>query len=649
MASGIVESSDQGSEQEQQGPNEQGIARAPMVQKLLDAPNLPAFINELIRTQATTVAGTEAAGFLIERNAENVGFRPIAHVRDDNSPQEVREAALKAFMELIKPCIRDGKDGAIELQNPAEVYQPEVQYCLVTILRAEGQAVAVSAVITRCMNLDRAKQRLQSMQLVAGYFELFALRHSSEQTRSIAESHQHVLQLATAAATAEGFDQAATNLCNELANRSGASRVSLGWLKGERIKVKALSHTEEFDKKQELIVQIQRVMEECADQEEIVSYDPAGKSSENVTREAAALSRSQGGNIVLSLPLRNRAEVCGVITIEFLPNTQISPQVANGLAVAVEILAPQLYDRYQNDRYIVTKVGLSLRDQVEHITGPRYMLAKVITAASIAVLLFVFLYRPMYHVSAPFSFGSPQKQIIAAPFEGAIQSVGKTADGQPLRPGDMVHKGQVLAVLDTTEIRQKQQEALKRADAARADEAKYGNTPGKKADALSARYQAEAAEAEAAMYDTQIKSATIRAPKDGTILKGELGQKIGQKVPLGDDLFELEPNDNLRAELQVAERDIQDVKLNASGKLATDALPMDRFPLKVTRILPAPEAKEGSNTFTVYAEVPADVLAAHPDWRPGMAGEARVDVGTRSLAWIWTHRLIDFLRLKLWM
>ena len=50
----------------------------------------------------------------------------------------------------------------------------------------------------------------------------------------------------------------------------------------------ALSHTEEFDKKQELIVQLQKVMEECMDQEALVQYDPNGKSSDNVTRDAAA-------------------------------------------------------------------------------------------------------------------------------------------------------------------------------------------------------------------------------------------------------------------------------------------------------------------------------------------------------------------------
>ena len=106
---------------------------------------------------------------------------------------------------------------------------------------------------------------------------------------------------------------------------------------------------------------------------------------------------------------------------------------------------------------------------------------------------------------------------------------------------------------------------------------------------------------------------------------------------------------NLRGELSVNERDIQNVKIGATGHLATDALPMDSFPFTVTRILPTPEAKEGTNSFTVYADVTPDLKSDNPAWRPGLAGEARIDVGKRSLAWIWTHRLIDFLRLKLWM
>ena len=647
MASGIVESSDQSAEQKQQ-PQQQGLARAPLVQRLMDAPNLPAFINDLIYTQAQTVAGTEAAGFLIERNEEGPVLRLLGHLRPDESSREVREAAVKAFMQLIMPCIKEGKDGALEIQ--ADPYASEIQYCLVTLLRSEGQAVAVSAVITRCMNLDRAKQRLTSMQLVAGYFELFTLRHRIEQSGLIAQSHQHVLQLATAVATAEGFVSASMNLCNELANRFGASRVSLGWIKGRNIKVRALSHTEEFDKKQELIVQIQRVMEECADQEEIVQYNPGGKGSENVTREAQALSRSQGGNIVLSLPLRHRGEVQGVVTLEFLPNTVLSPQVANDLAVSVELLAPQLYDRHLNDRWLITKAGISAKTQLEHVVGPKYTLAKVITLLLAVGLFLIFWLKPMYHVSAPFTFASPNKTVVSSPFESIIQNIGRKADGEPLRPGDNVKAGQMLAVLDTYELRDKEMDAIKKMNEAQADEERLRATPGKIADANAARARKEAEQAEIDLYEYQIKHSTIVAPSSGTILKGDLSSKIGQKAQTGEDLFEIASDDTLRVELKVSERDIKDVKVGAVGRLATDALPMDKFSLRVTRIIPEGNAAEGSNTFTVYAIPDKDEVAQRrPVWRPGMAGEARIDVEPKRVVWIWTHRLADFLRLKLWM
>src|SRR5687768_13012508 len=303
MASGTVESSSQGSNPEQQQQQQQGISRSKLVQRLLaTSANLPAFINDLLTTQAVVVAGTEAAGFLLEKGAGDgggFGLKPIAHIRPDQSDSETRQAALNAFTEIIKPCIQQNKDGAIEVGGAAGDVEP--QFCLVTLLRNEGEVVAASAVITRCRDVERAQQRLMSMQLVAGYFDLFTLRRSVDQARQIAQSHQHVLQLATAVATAEGFQSAAMNLCNELATRTGASRVSIGWLKGNRIRVKALSHTEQLDKRQELIVQLERAMEECYDQEEIVQCEPNGTTTQNVTREAQALSRAQGGNTVISI------------------------------------------------------------------------------------------------------------------------------------------------------------------------------------------------------------------------------------------------------------------------------------------------------------------------------------------------------------
>src|SRR3954468_17094604 len=345
VASGIVEQNqEKNSGQQQQGQASVPATpdnRAQIVKRLLEAPNLPAFVHDLVTTQAVVVVGTEAAGFLLEATGEEntVTLRPIAHIRPDNSAQDVRSAALAAFQDLIAPCVQQNRDGAIEV-SPGTDGQ-EAQFCLVTLLRNEGNIVAVSAVITRCLNVERARQRLTSMQLVAGYFDLFTLRRNAEQARDIAQSHQFVLQYTTAVATAEGFESPASNLCNELATRTHATRVSLGWVKGRNIKVRAISHTEEFDKKQELVVLLQKVMEECADQEAVVQYDPTGKGTDNVTRDAQQLSRTQGGHIVLSMPLRRQAEVIGVITCEFLPGTQITPQASNALATAGgPLLAP---------------------------------------------------------------------------------------------------------------------------------------------------------------------------------------------------------------------------------------------------------------------------------------------------------------------
>src|SRR4051812_47338054 len=142
MASGIVESQNQGSGQQQQGA---GVGkRSKLVERLLDASaNLPAFMKDLLGTMAVTVAGTEAAGFLIEQGAPpqdgseaaGAGLRLITHIRPDESDDEVRQAAIKAFIEIIGPCIVQNKDGAIEVGSPDD---GEPQFCLVTLLRNEG-------------------------------------------------------------------------------------------------------------------------------------------------------------------------------------------------------------------------------------------------------------------------------------------------------------------------------------------------------------------------------------------------------------------------------------------------------------------------------------------------------------------------------
>lgn len=657
MSSSAVESSKQQNQNrkadsggENAGQPGKSGNRHQLVQRLLDSSaSLPAFINDLLTTQAVTVAGTEAAGFLLERNGEQAALRPIAHIRPDESSPEVRAQALAAFQDLIKPCIEQGRDGAIEV-SPTGQDGSEAQYCLITLLRADGDVVGVSAVVTRCMNVDRAKQRLMSMQLVAGYFDLFTLRRNSDQARMIAQSHQHVLQLATSVATADGFTAAAMNLCNELAGRAHATRVSLGWLKGKQIKIVALSHTEQFDKKQELVVMLQKVMEECMDQEAMVQYDPNGKGTDNVTRDAAALSRTQGGHIVLSLPLRRKAEVVGVVTLEFLPQQKVGPQVASGLAIAVDLLAPQLYDRYQNDRYIITKMGLSAKNIAKATVGPKYMISKLVAILLISLIAFTILYHPMYRVAAPFQFVPDSRFVLVAPADGEIAMLATVTDPatgkeRKIKPGDAVKKGQILLKFDTRELElQRLQaqsayaEAMAKAEAARGED--------KQAEVVMALAQADAAKAKSEEALLKIEQVTIRSPIDGIWLLKDLEDRVGSRVRQGDELLVVGVPDALRVEMSVAERDIAQVKVGQKVLIATSSLPGDKYEATVERIVPMsnPDPKAADNTFKVFATVKERA----PTWRPGMAGEGRIEIQEKPLWWILSHRLIDFVQLKLW-
>jgi multidrug resistance efflux pump len=587
-----------------------------------------------------------------------MGLRPITHIRPDESDQETRAAAIQAFQELIGPCIQQGKNGAIEV-GPAGT-DADAQFCLITLLRNEGEVVAASAVITRCRDVERAQQRLMSMELVAGYFDLYTLRRSSEQARQIAQSHQHVLQLATA----EGFVSAAKNLCNELATRTSASRVSIGWLKGNRIRVKALSHTEEFDKKQELIVQLERAMEECHDQDAIVQHDPEGGGTDNVTREAQALSRAQGGNTVISLPLRRQgqgtgqggtSEIIGVMTLEFSPGTKLGPQAATGLSIAADLLAPQLYDRYQNDRWLITKAAISTRETAKLAIGPKHMLAKTVIVLVIAAGAFVCLYQPMYHVTARFQFLPIEKRVIDPPYEGYIKDVF-------VHPGDAVKAGQELVRLDTTDLDLKLAEHKANAAKYRGEEQMYRVQRGQNglpqtAQAEVAALQAVAEEKTAAYIQQQVDRATIKAPIDGVILQGDLQYKLGAPVKPGDALIELAKQQDLKAELQVADRDIQFVKAGQEGKLATSSLPGNKYPFRVQTVVPLGKPVEGDNVYQVFAQLapdssnwPKDATGAplNPTWLPGMEGEAKVAIEPRPLVWIWTHKFTEWVRLKTW-
>ena len=134
------------------------------------------------------------------------------------------------------------------------------------------------------------------------------------------------------------------------------------------------------------------------------------------------------------------------------------------------------------------------------------------------------------------------------------------------------------------------------------------------------------------------------APFDGVVVRGDLSQSLGSPVAKGDVLFEVAPLEGYRVILRVDERDVSYIGPGEEGRLALSAMPGERLAFTIDRVTPVASAEDGRNTFRVEARVDAPTAAL----RPGLEGVAKIEVGRRRLVWIWTHELLDWIRLTAW-
>jgi hypothetical protein len=81
--------------------------------------------------------------------------------------------------------------------------------------------------------------------------------------------------------------------------------------------------------------------------------------------------------------------------------------------------------------------------------------------------------------------------------------------------------------------------------------------------------------------------------------------------------------------------------------LAAIGRPGEHVAFRVARITPLAEVIDQRNVFKVRVELmeqdPSKVMY------PGAEGVAKVDIDRRRYAWIWTRRLVNWVRMKFWI
>jgi multidrug efflux pump subunit AcrA (membrane-fusion protein) len=272
------------------------------------------------------------------------------------------------------------------------------------------------------------------------------------------------------------------------------------------------------------------------------------------------------------------------------------------------------------------------------LLGPEHTWIKLTAGLAFVVLILLATLKGDYRIKAAFAFEARHQQAVVAPFDSFSKEI-------LVEPGDRVDGGQtLLGTLETAELR------LKRA-ALMAEQLGYRKQmtaamrDRETAEAQIAQAQSDKVAAEIKLIDKKIAQAAMVAPITGWVVSEDLKQQIGAPVKTGDILFEIASIDALRAELYVPETAIARVMPSQTGELASVGHPDQKVGFVVERINPIAEVIDHQNVFRVRAR-----LDEHREWmRPGMEGEAKIAAGKKSYLWIASHRLVDWLRLKLWV
>ena len=501
-------------------------------------------------------------------------------------------------------------------------------------LLVDGAQEGVVAVECDGVTDAALRDAMRQLQWGASWLELRQRRGQAAVDAVRLRQGYAALEVTATALAAERFDAAARATATEVAVRLAATRVSIGWLRRRSVRVVGLSHAVPSGRRADATVDLAAVMEEAVDQGASLLFPVPGGEALPSRAAHAWLATRGGGPHVLTVPLTLHGSIAGAITIEReAPFDQAAIDLAEAIAALV---GPVLGQLRLTERWLSTIALHILGRTARQLLGPEHYVLKLATGLVVAVVAFFALFHVEYHVSAQASVEGEVRRTIAAGLDGYIGS-------EHARAGQVVHAGEMLATLDDSELnlqrlrwiatRQQHQSELDRALAS-----------GTRADVNVNNAQIAEATAEIALLDAQLARTKIVAPFDGLVTNGDLSQSVGMPVQRAQVLFEIAPLDSYRVIVRVPDSEIARVAPGQAGTLVLSALPDRHFGLQVVRVTPIAEQSDGVNSFHVEARL--DEIS--PQLRPNMEGVAKLDAGQHLLIWVWTHNLLDAIRLFLW-
>ncbi len=440
------------------------------------------------------------------------------------------------------------------------------------------------------------------------------------------------LDLMSAALGALDLREAATAMAIRVAVIAGVDSASIGLARGDRIELLARSHAANFDPGTSSNRALVAAMEEALDEGCTVATPALAADTRTVSFAHDQLRSHESALAVCTLPLRDGQTTVGALTLCRHRGAGFSAVEVAGLTAITIDIARVLRTR----RDAEASPGTRLAARLTTFGGAHRQGVKI--AGVVAALLLVALtgLNGTYRITAPATLRGSIQRSIVAPIDGYVLEA-------PARAGDVVKQGDVLALLDTQSLAFERRKWL--AEHSEADKTlRQAVAKLDRAEAAISKARLGKAAAQLALVEAQIARARLTAPFDGMVIAGDLSRAMGAPVSRGEVLFEIAPLDDYRVELEVDERDVADVRAGQHGALALASWSAAPLLFTVDRVLGVAQTSAGRSVFKVEAVLSGEVSQL----RPGMQGVGRIETGARRLGWVWTHALLDRVRLWLW-
>ena len=489
-------------------------------------------------------------------------------------------------------------------------------------------------IVVQTSGRTQAKQQaaMQQLRESAIWFEAIINQ------RALTEKNQLVTLIELVASCIEHgrFEEAATDVATDLATRLASDRVSIGFLHEHDVKVEAVSHSAGFDRRSNLIRDIGEAMHEAIDQDSTIIYQAAAEPAVLLTRNHATLALTHGTGSILTVPFIVNGTIRGAILVERPFDRPFRQTTIKHIEQIVSMIGPVLEIRRQDEQTLLQRIISKAKRSLATIFGPGHIVLKLTTVSLLLCLAFLTFTPGDYRITGTARLEARTQLAVVASQDGYIAEAN-------VRPGDIIHKGDILGALDDKDLKLQSQRWLSQLDQTQKE---YRKALAKhdRSGASIIKAKKLMAEAQLSLVNEQLSRIRFTAPFDGLVVSGDLSHALGSPVERGQVLFTVAPLDAYRVLLKVDERDIGSVQKGQRGNLVLSGMPGNPLLFTVEKITPVSVVEEGRNYFQVEAkmEVETDLL------RPGMEGVAKITAGRQKLIWILTHRLVDWLRLTLW-